>query len=214
MSRAVRRKPAASSKGRPLPGPGKETAVRYVVFDTETPNSRNDRMSQIGVCVLEDGQICGEYGALINPECGFDFFNIALTGITPEMTYGEPCFGKLWEDVLRDLFSKGTLVAHNAPFDMAVLGKCLRAYGISWRSRVEYIDTVRVTRRAFPELENHKLSTLSLSLGIELSHHDALSDARACAEVFLRSLGRGIEPLDFTRSYDLGLLRTLSGAAR
>lgn len=33
---------------------------RFVVFDVETPNSLNDRMSAIGVSVLEGGEIVRE----------------------------------------------------------------------------------------------------------------------------------------------------------
>ena len=52
---------------------------KFVVFDVETPNSRNHRMSAIGVSVVENGQIVKEWGTLVNPECHFDDFNIALT---------------------------------------------------------------------------------------------------------------------------------------
>ena len=30
---------------------------RYIAFDVETPNARNDRISAIGVTVIEDGAI-------------------------------------------------------------------------------------------------------------------------------------------------------------
>ena len=41
--------------------------MRYVVFDVETPNSRNDRMSAIGVVVVENGMVAEEWSALVNP---------------------------------------------------------------------------------------------------------------------------------------------------
>ena len=31
--------------------------MRYIAFDVETPNSRNDRMSSIGIAVVEAGEI-------------------------------------------------------------------------------------------------------------------------------------------------------------
>ena len=57
---------------------------RYLVFDVETPNARNDRMSAIGLTLVEDGQVRRTHATLINPETWFDDFNIRLTGITPE----------------------------------------------------------------------------------------------------------------------------------
>ena len=58
---------------------------RYIAFDVETPNYANDRMSAIGVTVVENGEIVGTYDTLVNPETYFDSFNVRLTGITPEM---------------------------------------------------------------------------------------------------------------------------------
>ena len=45
---------------------------RYVAFDVETPNAQNRRMSAIGVCVIEQGQIVQELDTLVDPETHFD----------------------------------------------------------------------------------------------------------------------------------------------
>ncbi len=59
---------------------------RYIAFDVETPNCRNDRISAIGVTVVD-------------PECSFDPFNVSLTGITPEMVADKPTFPELWQEL-------------------------------------------------------------------------------------------------------------------
>ena len=41
---------------------------RYVAFDVETPNAQNRRMSAIGVCVIEQGQIMQELDTLVDPD--------------------------------------------------------------------------------------------------------------------------------------------------
>ena len=41
---------------------------KYIVFDVETPNSANDRMSAIGLAVVEGDRIVEEFSTLINPE--------------------------------------------------------------------------------------------------------------------------------------------------
>ena len=51
---------------------------RYIAFDVETPNSHNDRMSAIGITVVENQRIVEEYYYLVNPEVWFDPFNIRL----------------------------------------------------------------------------------------------------------------------------------------
>lgn len=174
---------------------------RYIAFDVETPNSRNDRMSSIGIAVVEAGEIVESFYSLVNPECEFHYYNVALTEITPEMVRDKPTFPELWEKI-EPIMSSGVLVAHNAPFDMSVLAKCLRDYGIVWKRRAEYCCTVRMAKNLMPWLDNHKLNTLCYELDIALEHHDAGSDARACAEI-LRYLLPKAEIRKFAKQYDM-----------
>ena len=51
---------------------------RFIAFDFETPNHNNDRISAIGISVIEDGTIVDSYFSLVNPETNFDTFNIEL----------------------------------------------------------------------------------------------------------------------------------------
>lgn len=152
----------------------------YVAFDVETPNSRNDRMSAIGVVVVENGEQTLNFYSLVNPEEPFDAFNIQLTGITPRMIRNQPTFPVLWE-LLRPLLDRGILCAHNAVFDLGVLGKCLRDYGIDWKPAAEYVCTCQMGRKLLPQAENHRLNTLAELLDLPLQHHNALSDTKACA---------------------------------
>ena len=176
---------------------------RYIVFDVETPNARNDRMSALGIAVVENGAIADEFYSLVNPEAGFDPFNVRLTGITPQMVQSQPAFPALWEQIL-PLFESGLLVAHYAPFDMGVLGKCLRGYGIAWKPTVPYACTCAMGRAAYPGLPNHKLDTLCGRVGIDLDHHHAGSDSRAAAELLLDYQRRGLDVARYTRRYALG----------
>lgn len=179
----------------------------YVVFDVETPNSRNDRMSAIGLVVLENGEETRSFYTLVDPEEGFDPFNIRLTGITPRMVRGKPSFPVLWA-LLRPLMEKGILCAHNAPFDLGVLACCLRDYGIEWKPRCDYVCTCQMGRRLMPEAPNHRLDTLAALRKLPLQHHNALSDTRACAGLlqYYRSL---TELGPFRRCYDLRAMRTV-----
>lgn len=180
----------------------------FIAFDVETPNYANNRMSAIGAAVVRGGEITREFYSLVNPEAPFDRFNIQLTGITPELAAEAPTFPELWEE-LRPLLDSGMPVAHNAPFDMSVLAKCLRDYGIRWRNRVDYLCTCQMGRRLLPGLPNHKLNTLCDYLGLELDHHHAGSDSRACGDILLRYLRGGAEIGAFVRTYDMLAVRTL-----
>ena len=175
---------------------------RYIVFDVETPNFRNDRISAIGISVVDGGCIADSFFTLVDPETHFDRFNIELTGISPELVQGKPNFPALWERI-EPIMDSGILVAHNAPFDMGVLSKCLRAYGIAWKPQAAYACTCAMGRRCYPALPNHKLNTMCRHLHIALDHHRADSDSAACAGLLLDYLSRGLCVEPFIRNYRL-----------
>ena len=172
---------------------------RYVAFDVETPNRFNNRMSAIGIAVLEGGCVTEEFYSLVNPEQSFDPFNVMLTGISEESVYHAPTFPELWEQIA-PLMESGLLVAHNAVFDLGVLKKCLQGYDIAWRPYARYLCTVQMGRRVLPG-QGHKLNELCACYGIPLDHHHAGSDSRACAQILGRYLESGADPRQFIRTY-------------
>lgn len=174
---------------------------RFVVFDVETPNRLSNRMSAIGITVIEDGVIVNEYYSLVDPEQPFDYFNTRLTGISEETVAGAPTFPELWTRI-EPLMSSGLLAAHNASFDMSVLKKCLRDYEIEWKPYVRYLCTVQMSRRLLPGI-SHKLNDLCDYFGICLNHHQADSDSRACAEILLHCIDAGADVRQFIRTCSL-----------
>ena len=174
---------------------------RYIAFDVETPNRYNNRMSAIGIAVVEDGRIADTFYSLVDPEQPFDWFNTQLTGIDSEAVLGAPTFDVLWPRI-EPILSSGVLVAHNAPFDLGVLKKCLRGYGIEWRTEVPGLCTVRMGRRLLPGI-SHRLGDLCAYYGIRLNHHQADSDSLACAQILIRYLESGADPTRYVRTYDM-----------
>lgn len=172
---------------------------RFIVFDVETPNRYNDRMSAIGITVVEDGAIVREFYSLVNPETGFDYFNIRLTGITEELVSDAPPFPELWKQI-QPLFEEGILVAHNAVFDLGVLKSCLNAYGIEWKPYVRYLCTVQMGRKVLPGMK-HNLDVLCDYYGIHLDHHHAGSDSKACASILLEYMENGAHTENYIRTY-------------
>ena len=173
--------------------------ARYIAFDVETPNRYNNRMSAIGIAVVEDGRIRDNFFSLVDPEQPFDWFNTQLTGIDSEAVLGAPTFDALWPRI-EPLMSSGVLVAHNAAFDMSVLKKCLRGYGIPWQPQVKGLCTVRMGRRLLPGV-SHRLNDLCAYYGIELDHHRADSDSLACARILIRYMESGADPARYLRTY-------------
>lgn len=174
---------------------------RFIVFDVETPNHLNDRMSAIGITIIEDDRIVDSFYSLVNPETYFDSFNKRLTGIDEFMVANAPSFDLLWENI-EPLFSSGMIVAHNATFDMDVLKKCLAFYHIDWKPYVHYICTVQMGRVLLPGI-SHKLNDLCDYYDICLNHHRADSDSNACANILLRYLESGADTSKFIRTCKL-----------
>ena len=173
--------------------------MKYIVYDVETPNRYNDRMSAIGITVIEDGVITGSFFSYVNPETHFDYFNTKLTGIDEDTVRYAPTFPELWEEI-EPVMSSGILVAHNAVFDMGVLKKCMRDYKVEWRRSAPYCCTVQIGRRLLPTI-SHRLNDMCCYYGIELDHHKADSDSRAAAEILLRYMKAGADVEAFVKKY-------------
>ena len=173
--------------------------MRFIVFDVETPNRYNSRMSAIGISVIEDGQIVDDFYSLVDPEQPFDWFNTVLTGINEETVFDAPAFPEVWRRI-EPILSSGILVAHNAGFDMGVLRKCLASYEIEWKPYAKAICTVVMGRSLLPGI-SHKLNDMCAYYGIDLNHHRADSDSHACAEILLRYMESGADPEKYIRTY-------------
>ena len=159
-------------------------------------------MSAIGIAVVEDGKVAEEFFSFVDPEETFDVFNTELTGISADTVAGAPTFRELWPRI-KPLMSGGILVAHNAPFDLGVLKKCLADYNIRWKDRALYACTARIGRAVLPNM-GHRLNDLCRYYNIGLDHHKADSDSRACAEILIRYMQADVRISEYVRSWRIG----------
>lgn len=154
--------------------------MNFVAFDFETANEYRTSACSIGIAVINNGYISESKHFLIKPEpFYFNDFNTMIHGITPEMVENSPTFAELWS-TLKPYFENQIVVAHNSSFDISVLRQTLSQYDIS-APEMQILCTYRISQAAFPELSSYKLNILSDMLNIELEHHNAESDAVACA---------------------------------
>lgn len=173
----------------------------YIVFDVETPNRFNNRMSAIGITKISDGAITDSFFSYVNPEVSFDRCNTKLTGIDASTVVNAPTFPELWETI-KPWMEFGILVAHNVIFDLSVLKACLQGYNITWKKSVRYLCTVQAGRKLLPDMK-HNLNVMCDYYEISLDHHKADSDSRACAEILLRYIKDGADEKQFIRTYRL-----------
>lgn len=155
----------------------------YIAFDIETPNRKNDRISQIGLILVEDGNVIKDYSTLIDPETYFEHLNTEITGIDSNSVANAPTFKEYWPEISH-LFDKYVLVAHNANFDLTVLSKTLSYYGFE-QPKIKYICTYEESLNKFPELKKHSLESLAEYFGITQEFaHNASYDAKICSKIF------------------------------
>jgi DNA polymerase-3 subunit epsilon len=162
-----------------------DPADDWVAIDFETATRARDSACAVGIAVVRGGAIVHRDAWLIRPPGNeYEYWNIRVHGITPDRTQDAPGFAVLWPHV-RPWLDGAHVLAHNASFDMGVL-RALLASGDLEAPDMHYVCTVLLARRAFPLLPRHRLDTVCDHCGIELAHHDAASDAAACATVALR----------------------------
>ena len=118
-----------------------------------------------------------------------------IHGISYEQVRDQPAFGSLWQELSPMLQGARFLAAHNASFDRGVLEACCDAAGLP-RVTQPFLCTVRLARQQW-RMKPANLPAVCANLGIELVHHEALSDAEACAKIVLAAAKEGnpLEPL-------------------
>ena len=157
---------------------------RYVVVDLEaTSTGSKAKIIQVGIVVIEDGEIIDQYATDVNPHEHLDSHIKELTGLTDKRLAKAPEFSQVAEKIF-ELVKDGIFVAHNVQFDANLLAEFLFFEG--YELRTPRIDTVELAQIFYPRLEKYNLGILCQELGIPLEQaHSALSDAQATAELFL-----------------------------
>ncbi len=157
----------------------------FCAIDFETACYQRASACAVGIVRVRDGAVADTFYTLLKPPEGMGILPsfTAIHGITNADVAKASDFAGIWPRV-RDFIGDDFLVAHNSSFDRSVLKYCLDYYGIEF-PLPRFECTVIRSRKKWPDLENHRLDTVSEFLGIELSHHEALSDALACAKIYI-----------------------------
>jgi len=165
---------------------------KILALDFETANYAQSSACQIGVVRVEDWRIVDSRAWLIRPLSGDDFVFTYLHGIGWEDVHDQPDWAQLWPELAPWFDGVDYLAAHNAPFDRGVLNATCGEHGIL-APKTRFLDTVAVARKVWSIFPT-KLNLVCGKLGIPLNHHEALSDAKACAEILIRARAEGWEP--------------------
>lgn len=158
-----------------------------MAIDFETASRRSHSACAVGLVRVENQEITQRFYALIRPpEQQFEFTHIH--GIHWHDVENQPTFERVWPRMAEKLEGADFLAAHNASFDRRVLESCCDYYGIESPS-TPFVCTVKLARKTW-NLYPTKLNNVCDFLGVELDHHQALSDAEACAKIAIAAYSR------------------------
>ena len=167
--------------------------MRFAALDFETADYGADSACAVGLVEVEDNRIVNRVHRLVRPPRPYFTFTY-IHGITWAKVEKAPTFAQLWPEFAEILNRADFVAAHNASFDKGVLSACCAAAGVRG-PQAPFLCTVKLARRAW-NIRPTKLPNVCSVLGIQLNHHEALSDAEACAKIVITALKEGINVLN------------------
>lgn len=157
----------------------------YVVLDVETTGTRwwnDDKIVEVGVALVKGAEIVERVSSLVNPGRKIPEQATKINHISDEDVSGAPSFATISEDVLQMV--KGRIVVgHNVSFDLHCIS-CEMPFGVE-SFDVEYIDTLTLCRRLYPNAPSHRLEAMIKQMGIaDHQEHRANSDVEITKLLF------------------------------
>lgn len=154
--------------------------MTFTAIDFETATGYHP--CSVGIVTVENGVIVDEYVSLIKPlNNEYNPFTIRVHGIYPKDTIN----AKIYPEIEKRLKNR-VVVAHNESFDRNVLMKTMLLHGLNYDDlniAAKWECTVKIYKAK--GIKPTKLSDCCREMNIHLNHHEALSDARACAKLYL-----------------------------
>lgn len=159
---------------------------RYVAIDFETLDTWRASVCSVGIAVINDNKITDTFYSLICPTSkNENYYCCKVHGLSYNDVKDSPKFQDIWWKIDEKYIKGCPLIAHNVGFEKSCINACNQEFGTN--NDYVYIDTLRMGRKQIKGLKNYQLDTVCESLGYKLkNHHNALDDAKACAEIFTR----------------------------
>lgn len=158
--------------------------MNFTAIDFETATGYHP--CSVGIVTVQNGIIVDEFVSLIKPPNNeYNPFTIRVHGIYPKDTINAKSFRQVFPEIERRLKNR-VVVAHNESFDRNVLLKSMALHGLQYEDlniAPKWECTVKIYKAK--GLKPTKLSDCCREMKIQLNHHEALSDARACAKLYM-----------------------------
>ena len=159
---------------------------QYVALDLEMTglNPKRDQIIEIGAARIKNGVVKETYETFVCPTMKIPGKVTEITGITDEMIKDAPEIKDIFGEVISFL-GEDVLLGHNLIFDYSFLKQAAINEKLSFEK--QGVDTLKIARKALPNLEHRTLEYLCGYYGIARENgHRALCDAIATAQLFER----------------------------
>lgn len=156
----------------------------FVALDIETTglNPAEDKIIEIGMAKISDGEIVDSYSTLVNPGIRISERITMITGITDDMVEGKPAITEIISDIV-DFTKDMPILGHNVIFDYSFIKKAAVNSGLDFKK--SGIDTLKLSRRLLPEVPHKTLEYLCGYFGIDAGNaHRAYDDALSAMKLY------------------------------
>ena len=160
--------------------------MMFYSFSVQSAKLDRSSICQIAICKFENGELVDTWQSYIDPEDYFHPRFTAVHGITAKHVYRQPTFPEVYH-VLRERF-ENNIVVHHYPFDRLALQGSFDRHGLN-SFEVKWVDSAKFAKKALGKkyYGGYNLGSLTLILGIEFQHHDALEDSIACGKILIET---------------------------
>lgn len=156
----------------------------FTVIDVETTGyfSGYDEIIEFSGVKVRNGKIVDSFSTLVNPTREIDEFISGLTGITNEMLETAPNMNDVIDKIV-DFIGDDIIVGHNVSFDVNFIYDTLLEYRSQYLKN-DFLDTLRLSRKLFKDLDNHQLCTLAHAFNKKyFPSHRGMNDCLATYEL-------------------------------
>ena len=156
--------------------------ISSVDVETTGLDPKTDRVIEIAIIHMRNGEEEGRWSSLVNPGCDIPDEVSRITGIKASDLTDAPSFASIVDDIKARLENR-IFVAYNLDFDRAFIKNEIERAGASWEE-LTYVDPLIFARELHRNKGSKRLGSVAERLGIEIGQaHRAADDAVASGKV-------------------------------
>ena len=178
---------------------------KFVAIDFETANGYRDSVCSVGIVEFNKKNITKSEHFYIKPSkyyngdsnygkdpfFDYDFKNTDIHGISWNDVSDAGEFEHVWSKIKNTIDSADFVIAHNYSFEKGAINACCDYFNIK-RPNINWLCSMKIARDLW-NIRPTRLSDVCKHHNIDLTHHDALSDAEASAKILIKAFSDGIK---------------------